>query len=132
MRKEFWWLKCGTVCPCSFCSEKISLISFPFCDLKIVATFVSKERRNSLLTQSFYFRISGYFCSFWVCVIHLWSFYVDGFLPVVLLPFVYFIPSPQACAQCSSSMPSDPTDLSSVHYPRQQPLSSQNESALQR
>lgn len=99
MKKQCWWIKGGPVCSHSFCGEKISLISFPFCDLKIVATVVSKEKRNSF-TWSFCCCISGQFCSFWVCVISFMIFplCICGFLSIVLLPFMYFIPAPQACA----------------------------------
>lgn len=84
--------------PMSFYWEKISQFSFPIYDLKIVATVMSKERRNSSLTWSFYFCISGQFCSLWVVPFHLWSFpfvCFCGFLPIVPLLFVYFIPVPQ-------------------------------------
>lgn len=117
--------------PMSFYWEKISQFSFPIYDLKIVATVTSKERRNSSLTWSFYFCISGQFCSLWVVPFPLWSFpfvCFCGFLPVVPPPFVYFIPNPQLYVthpsfkeQCSSFVPSDPTDSSRAHIPLRVP-----------
>lgn len=57
-----------------------SQFSFPKHDLKIVIAVMSKERQNGSLPWTFYFCISGQFCSFCVYVVSFMIFPLCQFL----------------------------------------------------
>ena len=74
--------------------RKVRLFSFPNYALKIVATVLPKERKNSPLTRSFHFSLQVSFVLS-ACVVLLTILPLCQFLWLSPPPFIYFIPLPQ-------------------------------------